>query len=359
LAVEPRTQPELTFRGRKILYALIAEYVATGEPVGSRRLSRRYGLALSPASIRNVLADLEEMGLLCQPHTSAGRIPTEQGFRLFVDALVQMRQVTVEDRASILKRLGELRPGEDDVMRETGVLLSSLTGAAVVISAPRPGEEPLARIRFVPIRAGQVLAVLVSRSGAVQNRIVQIGEDLASSEIERIHNYLEERVDGRSLTAVRESLAAEMATERGRYDALVIRTRTMVDAAAEGQDQPVVVVEGQETLFDRPEFADVEKIRAYLRTFQDREQLLELLDRTLSAGGVQVLIGSEANIEAVQDISVVSTRFGHARGRTGALGVIGPTRMDYGKVVPLVEFTAQAMGRLLDGDDDEDAGPED
>jgi len=343
-------RPELAFRARKILYAAVAEYIGTGEPVGSRKLSKRYGLNLSPASIRNVLADLEEAGYLTQPHTSAGRVPTELGFRVFVDALVQMRQVGAEDRAAIVKRMSELNPAEDDVIRETGKLLSALTGAAALVTSPRAGEETLSQVRFVPLREGQLLAVLVSRTGIVQNRVVQVLEEPSSQELERLHNYLAELVEGRTLSQVRDALADEMDGERDKYDELRRLARDVLSATASGLSEDTeVLIEGQGTLFDRPEFTSVEKIRAFLKTFEEKELLVGLLDRTLAAGGVQVLIGSETNLLDVEDISLISASYGQ-RG-TGALGVIGPTRMDYGKVVPLVQFTAQVVGQVLGGDE--------
>ncbi len=347
------SRPELSFRARKILYAVVTEYIATGEPVGSRKLSRRYGLNLSPASIRNVLADLEDAGYLQQPHTSAGRTPTDAGFRVFVDALVQMREVTAEDRAAIVTRMKQLKPGEDDVMRETGRLLSALTGAAAVLSPPRPEEERLTQVRFVPLREGQLLAILVTKGGAVQNRVVRIPETVDGSEIERLHNYLGELVEGRTLAEVRDQLAEQMAHERDQYDVLRRRAQQVVEATLTGKSEgPGVLIEGQKLLFDRPEFTDSEKIRAYLRTFEEKERLLTLLDRTLASGGVQVLIGAETELSDLSDISLVSATYAQPAGGKGALGVIGPTRMDYAKVVPLVEFTARVMGQVLEGSDE-------
>lgn len=356
-------RPEIPFRYRKILYAVITEYIATGEPVGSRKLARRYGLNLSPASIRNVLADLEEMGYLSQPHTSAGRVPTDLGFRVFVDALVQMREVTAEDREAIVSRLRRIRPG-DDVIRETGKLLASLTGAAAVVTPPRAETDPIAQIRFIPLRDGELLAVVVTRSGVVQNRVVPFGSMPAPEELDRIHNYLAELIGGRTLDEVREALALEMASERGQYDQLRRRARDLFESAvATTEAKPEVLIEGQGRLFGRPEFSDAEKIRGYLRAFEEKERLLELLDRTLAAGGVNVLIGSETNLTDVHDISVISAVYRGSGSATGTVGVIGPTRMDYAKVVPLVGFTARVMSDILerDGktDEAEDAARED
>ena len=348
-------QPELPFRARKILYAVITEYVASGEPVGSRTLAKRYGINLSPATIRNVLADLTDAGFLVQPHTSAGRTPTERGFRVFVDALIQMRDVSADDRDAVIERMRELRPGVDDLVREAGRLLATIAGAAAVITRPRVDTEPLSQIRFMTLRPGELLALVITKSGAIQNRVIT-SPAIDASELERLNNYLAEKVAGRTLSEVRSVLAAEVDDSRELRD----RARTMVAAATAGSDAPgEVVIEGHAVLFDRPEFSDGEKIRRYLRTFDEKERLLGLLDQTLAAGGVQVLIGSETELEEVPDISLISANYKRGGVNAGTLGIIGPTRMDYGKLVPLVGFTAQVMSDVLDGlepdDDDEDA----
>jgi heat-inducible transcriptional repressor len=347
---------DLTARSRRILYAVLAEYISTGEPVGSRKLARRYGINLSPASIRNVLSDLEEGGYLAQPHTSAGRVPTDVGFRVFVDALVQMREVTAHDREAVLARMQQLDPGRDDVMREAGRLLSTLTGAAAVLTAPRLDEERLTQVRFIPLRRGQLLAVLVTRSGVVQNRAVPCADDLDPGELERLNNYLHELVSGRTLQEVRHVVAQRMDDERGDYHLLQERATELLDQASRaGEAAPTeMVIEGQGRLFDRPEFTNVDKVRGYLRAFEDKERLLVLLDRTLAAGGVQVLIGAETELDDLSDVSVVAATYGEDGSPAGSLGVIGPTRMDYAKVVPLVGFTAQVLTDLYgDGRDDQ------
>ncbi|MCS6799999.1 MAG: heat-inducible transcriptional repressor HrcA [Myxococcota bacterium] len=334
----------LSHRARRILYAVVTEYITTGEPVGSRRLARRYGLNLSPASIRNVLADLTDAGLLMQPHTSAGRIPTDRGFRLFVDALVQMREVTAADRAAIEQRIRSLS-GPREVLRESGRLLASMTGAAAVVAPPRPDEEPIAHIHFVPLPGERVLAVVVTRSGAVQNRIVP-GEGIERADLERAHNLLREllRRGARSLADLRDALAADLDGMRE----LRARARSVVDAAlAAQQGPPELLVEGQGVLFDRPEFSDPEKLRAFVRAFEEKERLVGLLDRTMASSGVQVLIGAEANVEGVSDISIVTAPIRHGTRTAGRLAVVGPQRLDYGKVVPLVELTASVVGETL------------
>ncbi|MCZ7686663.1 MAG: hypothetical protein M5U28_51100 [Sandaracinaceae bacterium] len=205
--------------------------------MGSRRLAKRYGLNLSPATIRNVTADLTEAGYLAQPHTSAGRIPTERGFRVFVDALIQMREITAEDRDAVLERMRDLRPGVDDLVREAGRLLAVMSGAAAVITRPRADSEPLSQIRFMYLRPGELLALVITKGGAIQNRVIGAPQ-VDPSELERINNYLCEKVAGRTLAEVRGALAAEMDGERGHVGALREHAKRMVEAAAAGSDAP-------------------------------------------------------------------------------------------------------------------------
>ncbi|MBX3269919.1 MAG: heat-inducible transcription repressor HrcA [Sandaracinaceae bacterium] len=353
MVLHPATPPELSFRARKILYAVVSDYITTGEPVGSRRIAKRYGINLSPATIRNVLADLTDAGVLAQPHTSAGRVPTERGFRLFVDALMQMREVTSEDRAAVLERMRELRPGIDDLVREVGAVLASMTGVAAVVTRPRADTAPLSQIRFMDLRPGELLAVVIGERGTIQNRVITTDAPIGASELERLNNYLAAKVPGRTLAEVRRLLATEVDTERELRD----RAATMIASATEDGAPADIVIEGRTHLFDRPEFSDSDTIRRFLRAFDEKERLIGLLDQTLAAGGVQVLIGSETTIEDVPDMSVISAGY-KLRGVTaGTVGVIGPTRMDYGKLVPLVGFTAQVISAVLDGsppDRDED-----
>lgn len=345
---------DITFRARRVLYAVISEYVATGEPVSSRRIARRYGLNLSPATIRNVLADLEDAGYLTHPHTSAGRVPTERGFRLFVDALVQMREVNAQDRESIRRRMQELkqetRPEFENVMREAGKMLSSLTSAATVVTRRTAEEEALAQLRFIPMPQGSLLAVLISRSGTVQNRVVNVSNSMVATDLDLIHNYLGPLIEGKTLEELRDLIARDIEREESSYFNIKQQSIALVDAAlAREESQDVLLIEGQGFLFSRPEFADGDKIKAFLRTFESKKELVELLNRTIQAGSVNILIGTETALENLNDhdVSVISAPYGHGN-TTGAVAVVGPARMDYGKVVPLVELTANVVGEALE-----------
>ena len=338
--------PELGFRARRILYAAVTEYIATGEPVSSRRLGKRYGLDVSAATIRNELSDLEEAGYLAQPHTSAGRVPTDRGFRAFVDALVRVGEVQPDDLAALASHLKALKPGVDDVALEAGRILSSLTGAAAVVQAPRAQDQHVAQLRWLRFKPGQLLAVVVTRTGAVENRVVAVEHEPSDGELERLHNYVESLLGERSLLEVRELVARAAETERSEF---VRRAHVVVDATVSaGSDARPVVIEGQTRLLGQPDFADVDKMRGVLGALEEMERLLGLLDRTMAAGGVQVLIGAEAQLSESHALTVIAAPYGSPSAGAGTLGLIAPTRIDYQKVVPLVSCAASLVTDLLD-----------
>ncbi|MGB5349428.1 MAG: heat-inducible transcriptional repressor HrcA [Polyangiales bacterium] len=336
-------------RHRRILFAVVTEHIASGKAVSSQCIAKRYAIKLSPATIRSVLSDLEDAELLHQPHTSAGRVPTDAGFRRFVDAMATAGEISDAHRTALLRRLQDLEPGADAV-RETGQLLSRLTGTATIIAQPTVVEAALDQLRFMRLSGGRTLAVLVTRSGVVENRVVVTDIAVDDHSLERVNNYLHELVGGRTLAAVRDLLAVRLATEEVQYQLLRKQAQQMVEATVDGRmERARVVIEGQGALFDRPEFGDAEKIRRYLNAFEEKQKLLELLELTLLTDGVQVFIGSEAALDDVDDISVISSPYRRDGARVGSFGIVGPTRMDYKKYVPLVGFAADVLSDVLDG----------
>ncbi|MFO0676804.1 MAG: heat-inducible transcriptional repressor HrcA [Polyangiaceae bacterium] len=338
---------ELSQRARQLLYHAVMEYVSTGEPVGSRTLSKKSGLELSAASIRNVLADLEELGYLRQPHTSAGRVPTDRAFRLFIDALMETREISPEDHARIRERFEAIESG-GNLFRETGRLLSELTGTAALVVAPRAEALSLKTMRFVRTRPGELLAVLVMTNGTVQNRFVPAS--VAEDELVRVHNLLDDVVEGRTLGELRELFARRLGTEKVRADELRRTAFELGGAAVRGAaDQGAdIVIEGQAKLLGQPEFSDATGVKSIVNALDERDNLVRLLDATLVARGVTILVGSEAGDLGGGQLSIVGTAYTD-RGRTaGSVGVIGPTRMNYPKVVPLVTATASAMSAYIE-----------
>jgi len=341
---------DLTIRSRKILLAVVTEFIATGAPVGSRTLARKYGLDLSAASVRNVLADLEDAGYLKSPHTSAGRIPTDRALRLFIDTLVEVRPLAPEEQAKLGKRVAEIYAMADDPMREAGRYLSELSGTAAVIAAPRTELRALSQLRFIPTRPGQLLAVIVFADGTVENRFIQIEEQPSEPELTRIHNLLADVIEGRSLGEVRDLFARRLADERVALDALRRRAFELASrATADVARRNDVVIEGQGRLIDLPEYTDASRLKKLLRALTDREDLLRILDKVIAAGAVTVFVGSEAGELGDGDLSLIVAPYTE-RGRVaGTVGVLGPTRMDYAKVMPLVDATAAALSEALGG----------
>lgn len=334
-------------RARSVLYAAVTEFIASGEPVASRTLTKKYGFELSAATIRNVLADLEETGYLTQPHTSAGRVPTAAAYRLFVDALMEERQLSSEERADIDGWFSELPPGTD-LLREAGRRLSHLSGAPAVLVRAGSATRTLLKLRFIATRPGELLAVIVFSDGTVENRFLQVEQPVSDAELERIHNMLEDAVSGRTLVDVREHFVSGM-REQNELGPLSQKGWSLVRAAAEGAARGLTIeIEGQARLLERPEFGDVESARELLRVLEDRERLLALLDSALSSDNVRVYLGEEAAQAVGCPVSVVAASFREEDGESaGALGVIGPTRMDFPFVVPRVAAAAVAMSGAL------------
>jgi heat-inducible transcriptional repressor len=335
-------------RARSILYAVVTEFIETGEPVGSRTLAKKYGFDLSAATIRNVLADLEEAGYLAQPHTSAGRVPTEAAFRIFIDALMRVRQLSADDVTRISDWFADMQPGAD-MLRETGRLLSEMAGAPAVIVRSRVEKRTLLKVRFIPTRAGELLSVIVLSDGSVENRFISIERVLSDSELERLHNMLEEVTEGRTLTAVREYFAQSLDKHRDELAVLGSLGHSLMSAAIEASPlRTYVVIEGHARLFDQPEFSSAEHVRELMRALEDRERIVSLLDRTLATSRVQVFLGQETTETVGYPMSVVAAPYHEEDGSpAGAVGIIGPNRMDYPMVVPLVGATADAMSMAL------------
>lgn len=339
---------ELSPRAKQILYACITEFVATGEPVGSRTISKR-GIELSPASIRNVLADLEELGYLVQPHTSAGRVPTDKAFRLFIDAMMEVRQLTDVENAELLQRFSAIEPGPN-FLRETGKLLSELTGTAAVVVSPKAETLTLKHLRFIRTLPGEVLAVAVLTNGTVQNRFLKA--DVDENELQKVHNVLDDVIEGRSLGELRELFARRLQSERVQADEVRKRAFELGEAAVAGaSEQGVadVVIEGRAKLLGLPEFSsDAAGLKDLVSALDEAESIVRLLDATLAAGGTTVVVGREAGDLAGGQIAIVGASYRNQGRSTGSVGVIGPTRMDYPKVVPLVTATANAMSSLIE-----------
>jgi len=332
---------DLSRRAQKILHAVVTEYLTGGDAVGSRTVTRRHDLGLSPATVRNVMADLEELGLLEQRHTSAGRVPTTSGLRFFIDSLLKVRGLTPREKDEIRERV--VAPSPEEVVQNASRLLSDLTHHAAVVIAPDPAAQRLERIEFVPLRDGKLIAVLVTTDGRIENRLVV--DDVDAGRLERIHNYLNELFTGMTLEEVRERVIRELAEDKNRYDeavAAALRLGHAVFVSAPERSADVVIAGQANLVDDQPD-----RIRDLLHALEDKETLVRLLDRTRTAEGIQVFLGAETALQALSQSSIVAMSYGPEEQPIGALAVIGPMRMNYGKVMSVVDFTADTVSQLL------------
>jgi heat-inducible transcriptional repressor len=340
---------ELNDRSREIFRQIVDAYVETGDPVGSRTLARRSGLDLSPATIRNVMADLEEAGLLYAPHTSAGRLPTEAGLRLFVDGLLEIGGISEDERAAIEARCAAAGKSMAQALEEATATLAGLAHCAGLVSAPKT-VRPLKHIEFVPLAPGRALVVMVTEDGLVENRIIDVPLGVPPSTLVRASNYLSTRLVGRTTEEARADLARDMETQRTELDEL---TRHLVKAGfaswAGGKARTALIVRGQAKLLeDVTVLADLERLRALFDMLETKETMLELLESAREGHGVQIFIGADNPLFGVAGCSLVVAPYTNSREQVvGAIGVIGPTRINYARIIPLVDYTAKVVGRLL------------
>lgn len=337
---------ELSVRSRQILEAIVEDYIATAEPVGSSAVARRHALTLSSATVRNVMANLEEMGLLTSPHTSAGRIPTEKAYRFYVDSLVALRQVSREEKRQIISHCRQSGIGLSGILKETSRTLSQLSNYMGIVVAPSFTADVFRHIEFIRLGQRKLLAILVSSKGAVQNRLIEVSEDIAPEELVRMGNYLNEMMHGLTITQARERILAEMHNEKAQYDQMMSRALRISERAmtTEGEE---IFVEGQARILDQPEFSDAARMKEIYAAFEQKGILLQLLSRCMTAEGVQIYIGSETSLSQSAGISLITSRFVTSSNTVGMLGVIGPTRMGYSSVIPIVDYTARMVSRLL------------
>jgi len=333
-------------RAKKILHAVVSEYLATGEAVGSHTVTRRYGLDVSAATVRTVMGDLEEVGLLRHAHTSGGRLPTERGLRYYVDALLRVRSLTLGEKEEIRERIAPSGAGDlPEMMQRTSRLLRELSHLTVVVQAPRPESDLVQHLEFVQLREGQLLAVIAAASGQIQNKLVPIDFPISPGDLDRMNNYLNSLMSGLTLEQARARLLEEIQSERATHDELMGRALKLASAAVPAEAVSEVLVEGQSNLLAGK--ADLERAKVLLRTLEEKDLLVRLLDRTLGAPGICVFIGAEANLADLTDVSIVAAPYGPDGRPLGTIGVIGPARMNYSRVIPLVDFTAEMIGEAL------------
>jgi heat-inducible transcriptional repressor len=349
---------ELGKREREILRALVQDHIRTGEPVASQPLLARHDLECSPATIRSVMADLEALGFLEKPHASSGRVPTAQGYRLYVETLLRVRPTPAGDRERI-EKLAHDAPDVTTLLEGTADLLHVLSHHAGVVTTPAPSADPVRQVEFVRLRENRLLAVFVSGAGIVTNKLVQLEFPMDASELEQAANYLNEKLRAAAdaagtLATLRERILEDMRLDRSELQSLLAKALALAEQSFAGpQAEERVFVEGETSFLDAPEFREVQKARALLKTFAEKDRILRVLDRVLRAHEVQIFIGAESEFAGIPDVSVVAAPYVRGASVLGTLAVVGPTRMDYARVIPLVEATAREISRALSANSDD------
>jgi heat-inducible transcriptional repressor len=350
MAQEGRDIEGLSERAQHLLRILIESYIRDGQPVGSRVLSRDSGLQLSSATIRNVMADLEEYGFVSSPHTSAGRIPTDKGYRFFVNTLLRMQPLDDSAVAEIRRQLDGHRESSKDLIASVSQLLSSVTQLAGVVTVPRTQQASITHIEFVVLSENRVLTVLVFNDREVQNRIIQLERRYSPDELKRAANYLNDQFRGRTLLQVREEILRQLEETHAHMNQIMLDAISVaqhVFEAGEGEEHLEYVIKGETNLMGVAELTNVEKLRRLFEAFNEKRDFLHLLDHSLKAEGVQIFIGHESGYQILDDCSVVTAPYAANDSVVGVVGVIGPTRMAYERIIPIVDMTAKLLGAAL------------
>jgi len=348
MANDPRDEA-LGERAQHLLRILIETYIREGAPVGSRALSRESGLQLSSATIRNVMADLEELGFVASPHTSAGRVPTDKGYRFFVDTLLQVRPLDEVATAQMRRQVEASRDSSTDLVTVVSQLLSSATQLAGIVTVPRARDPAITQVEFVALSENRVLVVLVFNDREVQNRIIQLERHYSAEELRRASSYLNEQFRGRTLREARQEILRQLSEAHAHMNQIMVEAISVAQQVFEGGDEGRLeyVIKGETNLMGVAELTSVEKLRRLFEAFNEKRDFLHLLDQSLKAEGVQIFIGHESGYRILDDVSLVTAPYADGDSVVGVLGVIGPTRMAYERVIPIVDMTAKLLTAAL------------
>lgn len=342
---------QLDERGKKILRELITHYCWTGEPVGSRTLSRRGQMGLSPATIRNVLADLEDLGYIIQPHTSAGRVPTDKGYRFYVNYLMRNQALNSAQKEMIESQMQKTAGSLQDVLLLTTGLLSTLSHNIALAVTPNLDKLYLDNIDFVPITKTRILAILITRGGSVSNKVVELDDPIEAAELVRIANYIKSEFSGQTLPSIRTRILERMRQEQTQFDKLLKNAmlvgQKMLELAVSPEE---LLVNGASQIINYPEFYDARKTKDLLEALEEKSRIVRLLTQCIEGEGIHILIGSESMNPDLRGLSLVSSPYKYQDQSIGTLGILGPTRMEYGKIVPLVDHIAKVVSSILSKD---------
>ncbi|MBT3196792.1 MAG: heat-inducible transcription repressor HrcA [Gammaproteobacteria bacterium] len=343
----------LTERAQHLLKVLVEHHIRDGKPVGSTTLSRSSRIKVSAATIRNTMSDLEMMGLIQSPHTSAGRVPTQKGYRLFVDTLVSVQPLERLELNQMREEISGEEKNTREVLTTASSLLSQITQMASVVMVPRHGRVTLRHLEFLPLSEKKVLAILVTNRDEVQNRIIQTDRDFSERELRQVANWFNQTFEGEELSRVRSRLVEELERARGDMDAAMQGIVKMAQQAVTSSDQnrDEMVVSGRSRLMEYDEFCEMDRLRMLFNAFSEKRDMIHLLDQCMEADGVQVFIGEESGYRFFDDCSVVTAPYRHGEEVVGVLGVVGPTRMAYDRVIPVVDMTAKVLSSALNSMD--------
>lgn len=337
----------LAARDIGVLRTVVAQYIATGEPVGSRTVAKVSGLNLSPASIRNLMQDLEERGYLLQPHTSAGRLPTPKAFRYYVDHILPILELGPSMQQQIQEAFSPPGAEPQDLFRQASRVLSAVSGHPALVLAPRAQVMRLKHIQFVNLGGDGVLTLLVSQDNQVQTRFVRSDTRYSQEQLDRFSQYLNGLCQNLTLAESRHRMLAQMEEEKHLFDKMVSQALSLSRQALQNENEEELYIEGTSQILDYPEFAaDVAKIRTLFKAFEEKHHLITLLDQTLASQGVQIIISPDEHFPEIQ-LSLVASSYGSSKSPVGSLGIIGPMRMDYGRLIPIVRYTASMVTDLL------------
>ena len=337
----------LDTRQREVLKSVVANYINTNEPIGSRTASKATGLGLSPATIRNIMADLEDEGYISQTHASSGRIPTDKGYRYFVDNLMSCETLTAQEKKSIAKQYDDSSLSIEDMLRQTSELLSTFTGQTGIVSLVDLSGVVCRHVDFIHVQDRRILAVIVAESGIVTNKVITLDEAITQEQLDKLARLVNDRFKGHSLLKIREQVQAQMADERRHFDLLLdLALRISKEAFPTREEAEKVFVGARQNIIHNEEKADLERLRGLLMAMEEKSQLIRILNECLS-GGPRIFIGKECDIQELNNCSLVAGSYECNNQVLGAVGVLGPTRMQYARLMAIVDFTAKLMSRLL------------
>jgi len=334
-------------RAKKVLSAIIDNYIEKGIPIGSKKLSTYNRFDLSPATIRNVMSDLEDLGFIASPHTSAGRIPTPKGYRFFIDRLLQLQPVDRNEIASIKDTVSQTKSSSKDLATNVSTTLSAITQLAGIVTVPKKHKSTLKEIDFIPLSEQRVLAIVVINDAEVENKILQMKRDYSRDELQISANYLNQHYVGRSFEYIKNDLLKQLKETSALANSLMNDIINIADELVTDQNKDEYVVTGKNQLLDFEELSDISRLKELFDAFNEKQQLLQLLDKSMSTTNIQIFIGQESGYRIFDNCTLITAPYTNEEGSVGVLGVIGPTRIAYQRVIPIVDVTAKLLSQSL------------